>query len=69
MRKKITLTEWAAANGITPAAARNKARRGNIPTAQKIGRDWIVAADAPNLDHRYKVPKEREADEDGEKNT
>jgi len=51
----ISLTQWAADNGYTDAAARNLIKRKKLPQAQKIGRNWIIddAAKWPT-DNRYK---------------
>lgn len=38
----IALTQWAADNGYTDAAARNLIKRGKLPQAQKIGRNWLI---------------------------
>lgn len=47
----ISLADWARKNGIDPSNARQKVLRGNLP-AQKIGRDWLIDEDTPNIDHR-----------------
>lgn len=48
----ITLKEWAIQNGIAPATARQKAGRGALKTARKVGRDWMISRYEPNIDHR-----------------
>ena len=49
----VHLKEWAYKNGLTHGSARVKALRGMIP-AKKMGRDWFIEDDAPNIDHRRK---------------
>lgn len=50
----ITLKDWAAANGVKHATARSWANLGKLPTAQKMGRDWVIPADTPKpADRRY----------------
>lgn len=51
----IPLKEWAVRNGISPATARQKAGRGGFITARKIGRDWMISASEPRIDHREKL--------------
>lgn len=50
----IPLKDWAIANGISPATARQKAGRGALRTAHKVGRDWMISRFEPNIDHRSK---------------
>ena len=50
----IPLKEWARMNGISPATARQKAGRGSLKTARKVGRDWMVSAREVNPDHRVR---------------
>ena len=50
----ITLKEWAEKNGITPDTARQRANRGVLQTAKKIGNLWIIDKDEPLIDHRRK---------------
>lgn len=50
----IPLKEWALMNGISPATARQKAGRGALRTAKKVGRDWMISRYEPNVDHRFK---------------
>lgn len=52
MGKLISLTEWAAKNGIDDSTARQRAARGAFETAQKIGRNWAIDEDEPLVDHR-----------------
>ena len=53
----IPLTEYAARNSVTPSAVRRKCLRGNVPGAVKVGRDWLIPADAPYADKRIKSGK------------
>ena len=48
----IPLKDWAQQNGISPATARQKAGRGSLRTARKIGRDWMVSRREVNPDNR-----------------
>lgn len=50
----IPLKEWAVQNGLSPATARQKAGRGALKTARKVGRDWMISRYEQNVDHRYK---------------
>lgn len=50
----IPLKTWAVQHGITPATARQKAGRGMLRTARKVGRDWMISKYEPNIDHRSK---------------
>lgn len=50
----ITLAEWARRRGILPDSARQKAQRGKLETAYKVGSTWLISASEPNLDHRKK---------------
>lgn len=51
----IPLKDWAIRNGITPATARQKAIRGTLRTARKVGRDWMISASEVNVDHRARI--------------
>jgi hypothetical protein len=53
----ISIKEWAIKNGINPDTARQKILRGNLPEAQKIGRNWVIDEDVPNQDKRIKSGK------------
>lgn len=53
----IALKKWAIQNNIQPASARQKALRGKLVTAQKIGRDWLIDEMEPNVDNRIKNKK------------
>ena len=47
----VPLKVWAEKNGLAHSTARLKAGREMIP-AKKMGRDWFIADNAPNIDHR-----------------
>lgn len=53
----ITLVQWAELNGVKPNTARQRANRGQFKTAQKLGRDWFIDKDEPNIDNRVKTGK------------
>ncbi|MGN0558389.1 MAG: hypothetical protein ACI4IS_02945 [Acutalibacteraceae bacterium] len=57
----ISLPEWAKKNGIAPASARQKVLRGYLP-AVKIGRNWLIDEDQPNVDNRKKDNKTVQGD-------
>jgi len=48
----ISFTEYAKLHGVSASAVRRKALRGNLKTAQKIGRNWVIHRDEPYTDHR-----------------
>lgn len=54
MGKEIPLREWARNNGLDESYARQKARRGSLRTAHKIGRDWFINELETNTDNRRK---------------
>ena len=50
----IALTQWATNHDRTDAAARNIIKRGKLPQAYKIGRNWVIESDVPwPEDKRY----------------
>lgn len=53
----IPLSEWAENHGVAHVSARQKAARGGLPGAIKIGRNWVIEEDAPNPDARVKSGK------------
>lgn len=53
----ITLKEWAEREGITDATARQKALRGSLKTAEKIGKQWFINPKEKNIDKRFKENK------------
>lgn len=50
----ITIAEYAARIGKAPRSVRQKCQLGTLPGAVKIGRDWLIPADAPYTDSRVK---------------
>lgn len=48
----IPLTKWAEKQGISSATARQKAARGNLKTAVRVGYQWFVNANEKNIDAR-----------------
>lgn len=52
----ISLTKWAKRVGIDSSVARRKAYKKLIP-AQKIGREWLIEENTPNIDNRIKSGK------------
>ena len=53
----IPIAEYAARIGKATITVADKCRRGNLPGARKIGRDWFVPADAEYPDLRIKSGK------------
>ena len=53
----IPIAEYAAKIGKAPITVADKCRRGTLPGAKKVGRDWFVPADAPYPDLRIKSGK------------
>lgn len=51
----IPISEYAARIGRDPATVRQKILRGALPGAVKLGRDWLIPADAPYTDSRVKT--------------
>ena len=50
----LTITEYAARIGKAPRSVRQKCLLGTLPGAVKIGRDWLIPADAAYQDSRIK---------------
>lgn len=50
----IPITDYAAKIGKSPRSVRQKCQLGTLPGAIKIGRDWLIPADAPYPDARIK---------------
>ncbi len=58
--KFLSVTEWATLHGKDTGAVRKLIRDGRIP-AMKVGRNWIIPADAqPPADKRVKSGKYRD---------
>ena len=53
----LPVQEYAALVGKSPVTVRQKCQRGTIPGAVKIGRDWLIPADAPYEDGRIRSGK------------
>ena len=54
LKNMIPIAEYAAKIGKATITVADKCRRGNLPGAVKIGRDWFVPADAEYPDLRIK---------------
>ncbi len=50
----IPISVYAARIGRDPATVRQKCLRGTLHGAVKMGRDWLIPADAPYPDTRVK---------------
>lgn len=50
----VSVTEYAALHALAPVTVRQKAARGNIPGAVKIGRNWAIPRHADYKDARKK---------------
>ena len=48
----VTCKQYAEKVGLSPISIRHKCMRGGFKTAVKIGRDWLIDEDEPNVDHR-----------------
>ena len=53
----IPIAQYAQQIGKATITVADKCRRGALPGAQKIGRDWFVPKDAPYPDFRIKSGK------------
>lgn len=53
----LSLTAYAERVGKAPTTVREMCQRGSIPGALKIGRSWVIPADAPYTDHRIRTGK------------
>ena len=51
----ITIKEYADRNGLTHDNVRHKCQRGAYKSAVKLGRDWLISEDEPDIDHRIKT--------------
>lgn len=54
LENMIPIAEYAKRIGKATITVADKCRRGNLPGARKIGRDWFVPADAEYPDLRVK---------------
>lgn len=50
--KMISLAEYAERHGLARTTVQQKCARGNLPGAEKIGRNWCIPEDAPYVDYR-----------------
>ena len=50
LENMIPIAEYAKKIGKATITVADKCRRGNLPGARKIGRDWFVPADAEDPD-------------------
>ena len=57
IKDMLPLREYAEKIGRHPDIVRQKCLRGNVPGAVKLGRDWLIPADAPYPDKRIKTGK------------
>lgn len=57
MANLIAINEYAAQIGKAPVSVRQKCQRGNVPGAIKVGRDWLIPADAEYPDKRISSGK------------
>lgn len=55
----LTVQEYAEKIGRSSVAVRKKCMRGTLPGAVKVGRDWVIPADAPYPDERVTSGKYR----------
>lgn len=53
----IPIAEYAKRIGKATITVADKCRRGNLPGARKIGRDWFIPAGAQYPDYRIKSGK------------
>ena len=57
LKNMIPIAEYASKIGRATITVADKCRRGALPGARKIGRDWFVPADAEYPDYRVKSGK------------
>lgn len=57
LENMIPIAEYARQIGKATITVADKCRRGNLPGARKIGRDWFVPKDAEYPDLRIKSGK------------
>ena len=50
----ITIKEYAERNGLQHDNVRHKCQRGSYKTAQRIGRDWLIDENEPDIDRRVR---------------
>lgn len=54
LKNMIPIAEYAAKIGKATITVAGKCRRGTLPGAVKVGRDWFVPADAEYPDNRVR---------------
>ena len=57
VEKMVPIAEYARQIGKATITVADKCRRGALPGAMKIGRDWFVPRDAEYPDYRIKTGK------------
>ena len=57
LNNMIPIAEYAKKIGKATITVADKCRRGSLPGAMKVGRDWFVPADAEYPDFRVKSGK------------
>lgn len=57
LKDMIPIAEYAKRIGKATITVADKCRRGSLPGAMKIGRDWFVPKDAPYPDLRIRSGK------------
>lgn len=57
LENMIPIAQYAAKIGRATITVADKCRRGALPGARKIGRDWFVPADAEYPDYRVRSGK------------
>ena len=57
LEKMVPIAEYASRIGKATITVADKCRRGALPGAMKIGRDWFVPIDAEYPDYRVKSGK------------
>lgn len=50
----VTIKQYAERNGLNSENVRHKCQRGSYRTAQKLGRDWLIDDQEPDVDRRVK---------------
>lgn len=67
LENMIPIAEYARRIGKAPITVADKCRRGNLPGAVKVGRDWFVPEDAEYPDYRVKSGMYKNYRKKGEK--
>ena len=61
LENMIPIAEYAKRIGKATITVADKCRRGNLPGAMKVGRDWFVPKDAEYPDYRVKSGKYKDS--------